>query len=59
MNDYSNESIQYDCFRGCTIVTDEETGENDIRYLLKMAAAFLSFTTKAATIPPWKLRDSI
>ena len=32
MNDYSNESIQYDCFRGCTIVTDEETGENDIRY---------------------------
>ena len=32
MNDYSNESIQYDCFRGCTIVADEETGENDIRY---------------------------
>ena len=32
MNDYSNESIQYDCFRGCTIVTDEETGEKDIRY---------------------------
>ena len=32
MNEYSNESIQYDCFRGCTIVTDEETGEKDIRY---------------------------
>ena len=32
MNEFSNESIQYDCFRGCTIVTDEETGEKDIRY---------------------------
>ena len=32
MTDYSNETIQFDCFRGCTIVTDEETGEKDIRY---------------------------
>ncbi len=32
MKDYSNESIQFDCFRGCTVVTDEETGEKDIRY---------------------------
>ena len=32
MKDYSNESIQFDCFRGCTIVTDEETGEKDISY---------------------------
>ena len=32
MNDYSNESIQFDCFRGCTVVTDEETGDKDIRY---------------------------
>jgi len=32
MNDYSNESIQFDCFRGCTVVTDERTGEKDIRY---------------------------
>ncbi len=32
MNDYSNESIQFDCFRGCTVVTDESTGEKDIRY---------------------------
>jgi cell fate regulator YaaT (PSP1 superfamily) len=32
MTDYSNESIQFDCFRGCTVVTDESTGERDIRY---------------------------
>ena len=32
MTDYSNETIQFDCFRGCTVVTDEETGEKDIRY---------------------------
>jgi cell fate regulator YaaT (PSP1 superfamily) len=32
MTDYSNETIQFDCFRGCTIMTDEETGEKDIRY---------------------------
>ena len=32
MNEYSNESIQFDCFRGCTVVTDEQTGEKDIRY---------------------------
>ena len=32
MTDYSNESIQFDCFRGCTVVTDEATGEQDIRY---------------------------
>ena len=32
MKDYSNETIQFDCFRGCTVVTDEETGEKDIRY---------------------------
>ena len=32
MNDYSSESIQFDCFRGCTVVTDEQTGEKDIRY---------------------------
>ena len=30
--EYSNESIQFDCFRGCTVVTDEATGERDIRY---------------------------
>ena len=32
MTDLSNESIQFDCFRGCTVVTDESTGERDIRY---------------------------
>ena len=32
MTDYNNETIQFDCFRGCTVVTDEETGEKDIRY---------------------------
>ena len=32
MNDYTNESIQFDCFRGCTVVTDEATGEKDIKY---------------------------
>ena len=32
INDYSNESIQFDCFRGCTVAVDEETGERDIRY---------------------------
>ena len=32
MNDYSNETIQFDCFRGCSIATDEQTGEQDIRY---------------------------
>ena len=30
--DYSNETIQFDCFRGCTVVTDEQTLERDIRY---------------------------
>ena len=28
----SNESIQFDCFRGCTVITDEQSGEKDIRY---------------------------
>ena len=32
MTDYSNESIQFDCFRGCSVATDEETGAQDIRY---------------------------
>ena len=32
MTDFNNESIQFDCFRGCTVVTDEQTGEKDIRY---------------------------
>ena len=32
MNDYSNESIQFDCFRGCTVATDPSTGESEIRY---------------------------
>jgi len=30
--DYSNETIQYDCFRGCTVTIDEQTGDRDIRY---------------------------
>ncbi len=32
MTDYTNESIQFDCFRGCTVSIDEATGERDIRY---------------------------
>ena len=32
MTEYTNETIQFDCFRGCTVVTDEQTGEKDIRY---------------------------
>jgi cell fate regulator YaaT (PSP1 superfamily) len=32
MNEYSNETIQFDCFRGCSVATDESTGEQDIRY---------------------------
>ena len=32
MTDYNNETIQFDCFRGCSIATDEATGEQDIRY---------------------------
>ena len=32
MIDYSNETIQFDCFRGCSVATDEKTGEQDIRY---------------------------
>ena len=32
MTEYSNETIQFDCFRGCTVVTDEKTLERDIRY---------------------------
>jgi len=32
MNEYSNESIQFDCFRGCTVVTNDESGEKDIKY---------------------------
>ena len=27
-----NESIQYDCFRGCTVTTDNETGDNSCNY---------------------------
>ncbi len=30
--DLNNESIQFDCFRGCTVITDEKTGERDIKY---------------------------
>ncbi len=32
MTEYSNETIQFDCFRGCTVATDEKTLERDIRY---------------------------
>ena len=32
MTEYSNETIQFDCFRGCTVVTDEKTLGRDIRY---------------------------
>ena len=32
MIDYNSESIQFDCFRGCTVSIDEATGERDIRY---------------------------
>ena len=32
MTDYSNESIQFDCFRGCSVATDEQTGAQEIRY---------------------------
>ncbi len=32
MNEYSNESIQFDCSRGCTVTIDEQTGNRDIRY---------------------------
>ncbi len=32
MIDYSNETIQFDCFRGCSVATDDKTGEQDIRY---------------------------
>ena len=32
MIDYSNESIQFDCFRGGSVTTDEASGEVDIRY---------------------------
>ena len=27
-----NENTRFDCFRGCTITVDEDTGERDIRY---------------------------
>ena len=31
--DYNeNESIKYDCFRGCTVVQDAETGEPEVNY---------------------------
>ena len=32
MIDYSNESIQFDCFRGCAVVTDEQTLAQEITY---------------------------
>ena len=32
MTEFSNETIQFDCFRGCTVITDEDSGEKDIRY---------------------------
>ncbi|MEE3466692.1 MAG: PSP1 domain-containing protein, partial [Candidatus Cryptobacteroides sp.] len=32
MNEFSNETIQFDCFRGCMVVSDESTGETDIKY---------------------------
>ncbi len=30
--DWNNESIQFDCFRGCAVTIDEKTLERDIRY---------------------------
>ena len=32
MTEFNNESIQFDCFRGCTVTIDEKTGNRDIRY---------------------------
>lgn len=32
MVNFENESIKYDCFRGCTVVTDETTGEPECTY---------------------------
>ena len=32
MANFENESIKYDCFRGCTVVTDEATGEPECTY---------------------------
>ena len=32
MANFENESIKYDCFRGCTVVTDETTGEPECTY---------------------------
>ena len=32
MANFENESIKYDCFRGCTVVTDESTGEPECTY---------------------------
>ena len=30
--DYDNESLQYDCFRGCTVALDPDGGTPDVRY---------------------------
>ena len=30
--EYTNESIQFDCFRGCVVASNPSTGEADIRY---------------------------
>ena len=32
MNNQDNESIQYDCFRGCTVNVDQETGAGECTY---------------------------
>ena len=32
MANFENESIKYDCFRGCAVVTDEATGEPECTY---------------------------
>ena len=32
MDNNENESIKYDCFRGCTVVQDAATGEPEVNY---------------------------
>ena len=32
MTEYNNESVRFDCFRGCAVVTDEQTGDKQISY---------------------------
>ena len=54
MNEYNSESIQFDCFRGCTITLDEESGEKDIKYRQGCCKLEVYDTLKGISQEQWK-----